>query len=181
MFSCLWARRLGTSFCSIECLLAFYLRIKLNRYWSLVFVFSFNEWLVCVAELVEFKLSLIVVGFTICIVADWCKDTIFDIIRNVSLFFQTWDCDVVRSLLYNRFLSRAWFTLGRFCRWQPWPKRWTLNVSCDWVMLDWVKSSRSLIICTNSLVDSHYLLTWVIFLISCILALLALIEIVLVS
>ena len=67
------------------------------------------------------------------------------------------------------------------CRWQPWPGRWTLDFSCDRVMLNWVKSCRSLIICANRLVDSHHLLAWVIFLISCLLTLLAFIEIVLAS
>ena len=85
------------------------------------------------------------------------------------------------ALPQNRFLSRAWFTFGMLCRWHPWPERRTLDVSCDWVMLNWVKSCRSLIICTNRLVDSHHLLALVIFLISCLLTLLALIEIVLAS
>ena len=63
--SCIRCLRFIYDLKSIECLLTFYMWIKLNRNWSFVFLLSIDKRLVWVPEFIYFELGLVVIGFAI--------------------------------------------------------------------------------------------------------------------
>ena len=101
--SCIRCLRFIYDLKSIECLLTFYMWIKLYRNWSIVFLISIDKRLVCVPEFIQLELSLVVIGFAIYVIdvlaSMVCKDTAIDFKRNVPLFVQAWNSYVMLNLL----------------------------------------------------------------------------------